>query len=301
MSNIQNDASALFFQEQLTTVIPQVEETLYGKKIARSVIPFNRKASPGAETIKWYVIDRAGIMTLKDHPTDDLQTTKAKLKPVFYPLKIAESAIKYNIFELMNAQEANMNIDSIHVETELMAYENMVNKTAFIGQTDIGLTGLANNANVSIYGSTITFSTATSEQRVGFFAALAGQVRTLSLGEVEPDTLIIDRSEYEVMANTIYSNAGVASNMTELKALTDRLGYAPTPSNEVSALGAGGLQRAICYRSSEEILYFEETMPLTYGGVQEENNFMKIPTRAKVGGTLIKRPFGIIYGDYTKA
>ena len=72
-------------------------------------------------------------------------------------------------------------------------------------------------------------------------------------------------------------------------------------SLELAAQGAAGVQRAVAYANNARVLYFEETLPVEYQPIQRINNIFKVPTFAKVGGVFIRRPYGIQYGDYTKA
>jgi hypothetical protein len=72
-------------------------------------------------------------------------------------------------------------------------------------------------------------------------------------------------------------------------------------SLELEAQGLAGVQRAVAYKNDEDVLYFEETLPLEFNNVQERNNFFRVPAVCKVGGVWVRRPYGMNYGDYAKA
>ena len=301
------DATTAFFQEELVKIITEVERVEYGRKVARDIIPFDAKASRGSQALKQYVLDRVGYMRLKEKITDKVELTDIAKTAVYLPLLVAENGFSYDIDEISAAMESSTNLDSEKAAAVLEAYEEMVNRVAFVGQSDLGLTGLANNANVDIVTDMgATFSAATSEQRVVFFSSLCGNVWTGSKNTISPDTLVIPSVEYTAMGETTYSNTGVVTDKSELDMLQTRLDGMYGNVNIVSSLelegqGAAGVQRAVAYASNPRVLYFEETLPVEYQPVQRDNNIFKVPTFAKVGGVFIRRPYGMNYGDYAKA
>ena len=296
-----------FFEEELTKIISEVERVEYGNKIARSILPFDAKASRGSQALKQYVLDRVGYMRLKEKVSDKVELVDISKSAVYLPLFISESGFQYDIDEIAAAQEANTSLDSEKVSSVLETYEELINKTAFVGQADIGLTGLANNANVDINTDLgATFATATSEQRVAFFTGLCNDIYTGSKNTVRPNTLVIPSDEYVAMGAKTYANSGVVTEKSELDMLQLRLNgmyqnVTIVSSLELEGQGAAGVQRAVAYDNNPRVLYFEETLPIEYQPIQRDNNIFKVPTFAKVGGVFIRRPYGIQYGDYTKA
>jgi hypothetical protein len=301
------DATTAFFQEELVKIIGEVERVEYGRKIARNILPFDRKASRGSQALKQYVLDRAGYMRLKEKVTDKVELTDITKTAVYLPLLIAENGFQYDIDEIAAAQESNTSLDPEKASAVLESYEEMINKVAFVGQSDLGLTGLANNANVDIATDLgATFAAATSEQKVAFFTGLCGNVWTNSGTTIAPDTLVIPSVEYTAMGSKTYSNSGVVTDKSELEMLQTRLNGMYGTVNIVSSLeleaqGLAGVQRAVAFASNPRVVYFEETLPIEYQPVQRVNNVFKVPTFAKVGGVFIRRPYGLYYGDYAKA
>ena len=296
-----------FFEEELTKIIGEVERVEYGRKIARDILPFDAKASRGSQALKQYVLDRAGYMRLKEKISDKVELTDITKSAAYLPLLVAENGFQYDIDEISAAMESNTNLDSEKAAAVLEAYEEMINKVAFVGQSDLGLTGLANNANVDIVTDLgATFAAATSEQRVTFFTSLCGNVWTGSKNTITPDTLVIPSAEYTAMGEKTYSNSGVVTDKSELEMLQTRLNgmygnVKIVSSLELEGQGAAGVQRAVAFASNPRVVYFEETLPVEYQPVQRDNNIYKVPTFAKVGGVFIRRPYGINYGDYSKS
>lgn len=295
-----------FFEEELVKIIGEVERVEYGRKIARDILPFDAKASRGSQALKQYVLDRVGYMRLKEKISDKVELTDITKSAVYLPLLISENGFSYDIDEISAAMESNTNLDSEKAAAVLEAYEEMINRVAFVGQSDLGLTGLANNANVDVVTDLgAAFDVATSEQRVVFFASLCGNVWTGSKNTITPDTLVIPSEEYTAMGETTYSNTGVVTDKSELEMLQTRLNgmygnVKIVSSLELEGQGAAGVQRAVAYANNARILYFEETLPVEYQPVQRDNNIFKVPTFAKVGGVFIRRPYGMNYGDYAK-
>ncbi|MDD3443156.1 MAG: DUF2184 domain-containing protein, partial [Sulfurimonas denitrificans] len=139
-----------FFEEELVKIIGEVERVEYGRKIARDIMPFDAKASRGSQALKQYVLDRVGYMRLKEKISDKVELTDIAKSAVYLPLLISENGFQYDIDEISAAMESNTSLDSEKAAAVLEAYEEMINRVAFVGQSDLGLTGLANNANVDI-------------------------------------------------------------------------------------------------------------------------------------------------------
>jgi hypothetical protein len=296
-----------FFEEELVKIIGEVERVEYGRKIARDIMPFDAKASRGSQALKQYVLDRVGYMRLKEKISDKVELTDIAKTAVYLPLLVSENGFQYDIDEIAASMESNTSLDSEKAAAVLEAYEEMINRVAFVGQSDLGLTGLANNANVDILTDMgATFAAATSEQRVTFYAGLCSNVWTNSKNTVTPDTLVIPSAEYTAMGEKTYSNTGVVTDKSELDMLQTRLNglfgnVKIVSSLELEGQGAAGVQRAVAFANNARVLYFEETLPVEYQPVQRENNMFKVPTFAKVGGVFIRRPYGIQYGDYSKS
>jgi hypothetical protein len=296
-----------FFEEELVKIIGEVERVEYGRKIAREIMPFDAKASRGSQALKQYVLDRVGYMRLKEKISDKVELTDIAKTAVYLPLLVSENGFQYDIDEIAASMESNTSLDSEKAAAVLEAYEEMINRVAFVGQSDLGLTGLANNANVDILTDMgATFAAATSEQRVTFYAGLCSNVWTNSKNTVTPDTLVIPSAEYTAMGEKTYSNTGVVTDKSELDMLQTRLNglfgnVKIVSSLELEGQGAAGVQRAVAFANNARVLYFEETLPVEYQPVQRENNMFKVPTFAKVGGVFIRRPYGIQYGDYSKS
>lgn len=301
------DATTAFFEEELVKIISEVERVEYGKKIARDILPFDAKASRGSQALKQYVLDRVGYMRLKEKISDKVELTDIAKTAVYLPLLVAENGFQYDIDEIAASMEGGVSLDKEKAAAVLESYEEMINRTAFVGQSDLGLTGLANNAYVDINTDLgATFAAATSEQRVVFFAGLCSDLYTGSNNTIMPDTLVIPSDEYVAMGEKTYSNSGVVTDKSELEMLQTRVNglfgnVKIVSSLELEAQGLAGVQRAVAYANNPRVLYYEETLPVEYQPIQRDNNIFKVPTFAKVGGLFVRRPYGIQYGDYTKA
>ena len=297
----------LFFEDETRRILSETVEKQYGKKIAREIIPFGAKASRGDDSMVQYVIDSVGYMELKKRISDDFELSDVAKESIAKMLYVSETGFQYNVNELWTAMDKNISLDGEKVKACMKNYEDMINRTAFIGQSNMGLTGLANNSYVDINTDMgATFAVATSEQRVTFFSKICGDVKTGSKDSIEPDTLVIPSEDYVAMAQKTYSNTGVVTDKSELEMLQTRLNglfgnVNIVSSFELEGLGTAGVQRAVAYKNDEDVLYYEETLPIEFGKLQEVNNFFKVPAVCKVGGVWVRRPYGMQYGDYTKS
>lgn len=296
-------SEALFFEEQRRFVLGEVEKIEYGELTGRQAVQTVSEGSRGTTTVRQYVLDKVGAMKLRANKAEDYNLIDLKGSYVEAPVFFAESGFEYDIEELWAAQQANMNLDSMKAETTVEAYEEMVNRLIWVGQEDVGLTGLANNANVDIIttaGGT-ALDTFTVGEQIEYFMSGYNDIYTNSKQKVKANTFAISTSTFLYLDQTPYAVVSGVTTETLLERILRNARITMNDvivANELETAGAGNIARAIWYDRTPRRVKFNEILPIEFRPTQPLNNSFKVPTVAKIGGVWIKFPNAFKYLDY---
>jgi len=297
-------SEALFFEEQRRFVLGEVEKVEYGEMTGRQAVTTVSEGGRGTTTVRQYVLDRAGVMKLRSNKAEDYNLIDLSGSYVDAPVFFSESGFEYDIEELWAAQQANMNLDSMKAEAVAEAYEEMVNKIIWVGQSDVGLTGLANNANVDIITTTAgaALNTFTAEEQVQYFVSAYNKIYTSTKQKIKPNTLAVSTATFLYLNQTAYSVVSGLTVQTLLARILEITGLTMNDvivANELETAGAGSIVRAIFYDRGTRRVRFNEPLPLQFQPTQPRDNSFRVPTVAKVAGVWLRYPNAFEYLDYS--
>jgi len=294
---------ALFFEEQRRFVLGEVEKIEYGELTGRQAVQTVSEGSRGTTAVRQYVLDKVGVMKLRANKAEDYNLIDLSGTYVDAPIFFSESGFEYDIEELWAAEQANMNLDSMKAETTIEAYEEMVNKLIWIGQSDVNLTGLANNANVDIATTQAgaALDTFTAQEQVDYFMTGYNDIYTNSKQKVKANTLALSTATFLYLDQTSYAIVAGVTTETLLERILKNSRLTMNDvivSNELETAGASNIVRAIWYDRTPRRVKFNEVLPIEFRPTQVNDNSFKVPTVAKLGGVWIKYPSAFKYLDY---
>jgi hypothetical protein len=177
---------------------------------------------------------------------------------------------------------------------------NGIDEIGATGNTAHGLTGIANNANVSLISpATGTWSTATGEQILADMNKHVNSIVTATKEAFIPDTLLYDTTIYTLIATKRISTTGDTAT-TVLQAF---LQSNPFITNIGSwhklalANAAGNGPRAIAYKRDPEVLTFEIPQEFEQFPPQAKNMAFQVPCHARTAGVIVYYPVAMAYMD----
>jgi len=294
---------ALFFEEQRRFVLGEIEKIEYGELTGRQAVQTVSEGSRGTTTVRQYVLDKVGVMKLRANKAEDYNLIDLSGKFVEAPVFFSESGFEYDIEELWAAEQANMNLDSMKAEVTIEAYEEMVNRLIWIGQSDINLTGLANNANVDVATTEAgaALDSFTAQEQVDFFMIGYNDIYTNSKQKVKANTLALSTASYLYLDQTPFAVVAGVTTETLLERILKNSRLTMNDvivANELETAGAANIVRAIWYDRTPRRVKFNEVLPIEFRPTQMKDNSFKVPTVAKLGGVWIKYPSAFKYLDY---
>lgn len=295
---------ALLFEQQRQYILSELEKVEYGELTGRKAVATVREGGRGTSTVRQYVLDRAGVMKLRSNKGEDYNLIDISGSYIDAPIFFSESGYEYDIEELWAVEQTGMNLDTTKAEATMEAYEEMVNRIIWVGQSDVGLTGLANNANVDILTTNLAgddLTDLTAQEVVDFFVKGFDEIYINSKQKIKANTLAISTSTSRYLRRTPYSlvNGIVTSYlMDEILKITGITESDVIEANELEDVGAGGIKRAIWYDRTPRRVKFNEPLPIEFRLTQERDNSFKVPTVAKIGGIWVKYVNAFKYLDY---
>lgn len=294
---------ALLFEQQRQFILSELEKIEYGELTGRQAVSTVREGGRGTSTVRQYVIDRAGVMKLRSNKGEDYNLIDISGSYIDAPIFFSESGFEYDIEEMWAVQETNMNLDTTKAEATMEAYEEMVNRLIWVGQSDVGLTGLANNANVDILTTTAgaALDTFTAEEVVQYFVKGFDEIYINSKQKITANTLAVSTATLRYLKRTAYSVVNGLTTQTLLGRILEITGISESDviaAHELETAGTAGIIRAIWYDRTPRRVKFNEPVPIEFRPTQERDNSFKVPTVAKVGGVWIKYPNAFKYLDF---
>lgn len=313
----------IFTQRALTALDPQSYATLIPPVEARTFIPTTVKGNPGDETYLWRRITRTGIARLiapgaaLDLPRANVFTEEIYQR--FYPVGVK---IVYSYFELLaigaalaNGQPVDLIGESMRAALEavekkldvIAAFGTATPPTGYAAEVegDVGLTGLLNNPNATVYtippgasGSTQWALKTPDEILLDLNGIIGGQVAS-TYKVHRPDTIIVPITEFEVQLQRRMSDVSGETVLSFFVRTRREAGHDVKVLSWQYAAGAGAnsSDRMIAYkrdpRMFEHVLAMDATpLTATTSGLETTQ-----PVIAKTAGVIMRYPLSVSYGD----
>ena len=132
------------------------------------------------------------------------------------------------------------------------------------GDASVGTTGFVNNANVPVFvlPNAGAWSGLTPAQILENLNAMAQAVVDQTIEIEEPDTLILPTAEYGLIAATPFLGGDGTETILSVFLRNSPYITAVEQWSKLNGAGAGGLQRAICYKRDPMVLVYN--IPVSY-------------------------------------
>lgn len=294
----QDANETALFARQLEYIYTQTYDVKYPEFKSRLFIPVDSTVPTGAETYTYRQFDMVGMASLIANYADDLPDVTLFGKEFTGKCKSLGTSYSYSIQDVRRASMANMQLETSLAKIARRSVEAKLDKLGAFGDTNTGLTGLLNNANVPLISPTTgTWSTATADQIIADLDKLVNSIVTTTNGVHSPDTLLLPIAQFLRLNNLQKS---VASDKTVLQWYLENNPFIKNIDHwyllDLANAALTG-PRAVAYQRSPEVLgliipqEFEQFPP------QAKNLAFNIPCHARCGGVKMTYPLAIAYMD----
>lgn len=308
-----------FTQRALTFIDKEIFATLIPPLEARTFIPTQVKGNPGDETYLWRRITRVGMARLfapgaaLDLPRASMLTEEITQR--YYPVGVK---IVYSYFELLAVGAALANGQPVDLVGESMraaleAVEKKLDILAAFGtaapptgfslevEADIGLTGLLNNPNATVYtippgqsGFTQWALKTPDEILLDLNGIVGGQVAS-TYKVHRPDTIIVPISEFEVQLQRRMSDVSGETVLSFFVRTRREAGHTITVLSWMYAAGAGSGPSDLMVAYKRDPRMFEHILAMDATPLQATTNGLETtqPVVAKSGGVVMRYPLSV--------
>jgi hypothetical protein len=297
------DDGLAFFVSQLSNVEAKIYKVKYRKIVYQEFIPVSTQDPEWIDEVTYISYDAVTSGKFigangKDLPKSDLTAAKSTI-PVFY----GGNSYDYSLDELRKSQALRMPVDTLKAQMSFRGFQEHAQTVAFFGDTDRGITGLFNNANVQLDTSVVDWDTATGQEIVADMNQVLINVWQNSAETHLADVIIIPSTQYAQISNQ-RMDSGTDTTILEFfrmnNLFTQMTGGDLTikPNFEVQTAGVGDSPRMMAYELNDENLTMRMPLPWRSLAPQPTGLVVEVPAEYKFGGVEFRYPGSAAYRDF---
>lgn len=307
----QLDQQSLFwFNQQLTTIEAAIKAREYPEKMWDKLIPIDTSANPLSKTVTYRSSDRVGKAKFGHNMQSDA-IPRVGVSRAQHEVSVYEGVVGYgySMLEIMQAQAAGIPLQSDLAIAARDAYEDEMEDLALLGWGDV-FDGFLDLPGVTIMpapdgaavGTDTKWTAKTADEMVADCFALLEGVHSSTNTVETADTLVLSSERFLLLARTRMPNAEQLTALEWVKLknpLTQKTGQALNivVLRQLSAAGAGGVQRMIAYRKHPDVIRLHLVKTLDFLAPQLVGFNYDVNGWWRSGGVNLRRPGAFRYMD----
>jgi len=303
--NIDVATGLSFLLSQLTFLETKMYEKKYKSINYQDIVPISNEAGEWAESITYFYMDGAAIAEFVGTKSLDVPIAEIGSKAITILVELGATGYEYSDEELRQAIQLQRPLPQLKLNTARRAYEELVQRTAMVGDATHNLPGFINNANVMTEtvaaggkGKT-EWDKKTSNEILFDINNLMGGVLVDTLQVERPNTLLLPTAKWNYIAGTPRSDN---SDTTMLQWLVSNSPFLTSdadiiPVSELTGAGVGNANRMMTYDKDIDKVVMHIPMPLRFTEPQRKGRGFQIPGEFKIGGVEFRYPGSARYGD----
>lgn len=311
------DDGLAFYVSQLAAFEPRWYETKYPSVDFQELVPVNTSTPEWADEVAWRMYDGVTMGKFVGANADDLPRVAASAKMFKAPIGYAGNAFEYSLDELRKAAHLGLPLDDSMARLARRGAEEHIQRVVYFGDSDRGMTGLFNNANVPTANSILDWydSGTTALDIVADINKILNTVYENTKGVSLPNTLVLPSKRWTFLKQTYASSVAPSTENTILELVkrnnvhTERTGgelrivprfqlNQEELPNYISGYTDGDIIMA--YENLAENL--ETHIPMPWRPLPPQPNGLKIevPCEYKASGTQFRYPMTAVYSKQIK-
>lgn len=306
-----NDQQALSFLIQQTAHIEtEVYKIRYPDIQYQSLIPVDTSANEWAKSIAYYSSDQVGEAAWFNHMATDMRLADVNKSKFEAGILMAGIGYRYTLEELGQAQMVpGTNLTSERAEAARRAYEEFVDKKAFLGDAQKGWEGLLNNSGVTRVdaandgtGASRLWSTKTADQIIRDVNDALTGIYTGSNTVEMADTVLLPIAAISILSTKRIENTeGNALDwLMKYNVYTLQTGIKLTIRGVLGleSVGTGGVGRMVAYRKDPRVIKMHIPMTHRFLPVWQTGPMtFDIPGIFRLGPVEVRLPGAVRYVD----
>ncbi len=296
------DDGLAFYLSQLSQLEAKIYETKYRNIVYQDFVPVDTSDPDWVDEITYISYDAVTIGKFIGANARDLPESELKAKKSTISVGYAGNSYSYSLDELRKSQAMNMPIDTTKARMSFRGFQEHCQKLAFFGDSDRGMTGLFNNANIQLATSTLDWATATGPQIIADANATLIAVWQNSAETHLPNVLALPSDKWATLSETRMESGTDTTVLEFLKKnnlYTAMTGQPLTirQNFELKTAGVASVPRMMAYELNDENLVMKMPMPWRALAPQPLGLQVQVPAEYKVGGVEFRYPGSAAYRD----
>jgi hypothetical protein len=312
-------AESAFVTRALIWVETETYNTLFPILEGRQFVPTDNSVDPGAKVVAYRQYTRSGVARLVTERGTDLPNVTLFVKEFFHQFYTVGASYQYNYLDLLASKFASSNGGpSMNIDLELAlaareAVEKKLDLICAVGsgssngwgiedEADVGLLGLLNNPNATVYitpvgsGGGTAFSTKTPDEILAdLTGAVAAQIQA-TYKVFTPDSYIFPVGQFEALMGR---SMGDGRSDTVLSYFQKTNQHIKNMGSWLycNGAGVGGTDRMVAYKKDPRFVRHVISLEFTQLPAQQEGLTYKTPCLAKTAGVIMPYPLSVTYID----
>ena len=291
----QDDAFSFFLARELTQIRARVLEVAKAPMNAFRIFPVQTEVAPGAEIAIQRVYDQVGMAKVISNYADDLPRAAALGKEVPTKVVTVGDSYGYNVVEVENAQFAGVNLEYYKAQVARRAVDLKINKMAWFGDADNGVTGFINNSNLTAVtlpadgtGSSTKFVDKTPDQIIRDVTNLISAINIATNNVENPNMVLFPTQAFDHIVMTPRSQYSDLTILEFLRRSHPDMRFEKV--GELDGAGTGGADLMIAGRFDPDVIRLEIPERFRQLPVEKRNLEYVVDCISRVIGVTITIP-----------
>lgn len=303
-----------FVVSQLSRIETEVYQTKYPSFDFEELVPTAGEGPEWIKSVTFFSVDWTGRAKWQSGGAFDIPYADVVRSKFEESIHMAAVGYEYNIEEINTARLVGQNLTADKAAAARLSYQIFMYNLALYGDTEKGLKGLTNNADVTAgnfpadgTGSSTYWADKTPALILRDINSLLSGIWTDSKTVEMADTILMPFLDMVYLASTPMSTTNsetILSFIQRANMYTLQTGR-PLLIRGLRGLddaGASSKSRVVAYVRDPGVLKMHIPMPFAFLPVWQNGpmNFM-VPGIFRTGGVEIRRPTAVRYGDASRA
>lgn len=295
-------AESAFMTKALEAVRSTTYDIKYPELLGRSLVPVDTSLDPGTEVVTYMQFDSFGVAKFIANYADDLPRADVAVKEFSSRVRGIGASYGYSIQDLRAAQMAKVPLPQKKADAARRAIEEGIDRIARLGDTTLGLLGLLNQPNASVYTIPLgvsgfaDWSRKTPDEIIADMNGPQNFIYDSTNGVELADTMILPNAAYALISS---KRMGDGSDTTILDFFLANSPWVKTvlPWYACKTAGVGNVGRMVTYRRNANALQLVIPQDFEQFPPQAKNLELVTPCHARSGGVIVYYPLSICYAD----
>lgn len=257
------------------------------------MIPVDTSANPFAASVTHFSQDSVGKAKFINGKGDDIPLVNLLRQKFEQGVNMAGIGYAFSVEEIGQAQMVNQNLSSDGAEAANLAFNQMVDEVAFVGNAELGVQGLLNTTGITSVAAAATFAASTPQEILAEINGTLTSIMTATNGVEMADTLLLPIAQYGDIATR---QIAPESTMTILQFIRESNVYTAMTGQPLTIVATHRLtNKMVAYKRDPSVVKMHMPMPLQFLAPQLSGLQVTVPGMFRFAPINIRTPGAIRY------